>query len=100
MLAGLRGLTVRRAAARQCLQEVAGYFANQEHRMDYPAYVAKGWQIGSGPVESGCKTVIGQRMKGGGMRWGEGGADAVAHLRALFRSEKGQWDAYWASPAV
>ena len=33
-----------------------------------------------------------------GMRWGEDGADAVCHLRALLRSEKSQWDAYWASP--
>ena len=63
--------------------------------MDYPGYVAKGWQIGSGPVESACKTVVGQRLKGGGMRWGEGGADAVCHLRALFRSAGGQWEAFW-----
>jgi hypothetical protein len=63
--------------------------------MDYPAYRAKGWAIGSGPIESACKTVIGKRMKGGGMRWGEDGADAVAHLRALFRSEKGQWEGFW-----
>ncbi len=34
--------------------------------MDYPRYQAKGWQIGSGPVESACKTVIGMRMKQGG----------------------------------
>lgn len=82
-------------AARQTYQEVVGYFENQVHRMDYPRYRSKGWQIGSGPVESACKTVIGARMKGGGMRWGEDGADAVAHLRALFRSEKGQWEAFW-----
>jgi hypothetical protein len=59
------------------------------------ANLAKGWQIGSGPVERACKTVVGQRMKGAGMRWGEAGADAVAHLRALFRGEKGQWEAFW-----
>ena len=58
MLETLRGLDGARAARRgQCREEVAGYFANQEHRMDYPTYVAKGWQIGSGPVESACKTV-------------------------------------------
>src|SRR5262249_55622400 len=58
------------------------------------SYRAKGWLIGSGPVEAACKQVVGQRMKGCGMRWGEQGADAICHLRALFRSEKGQWDAY------
>jgi hypothetical protein len=68
------------------------------HRMDYPAYRANGWQIGSGPVESACKQV-GQRLKGSGMRWGEAGADGLCHLRALFRSEKGQWDAFWAQAA-
>ena len=28
------------------------------------------------------------------------GADAVCHLLALFRSELGQWDAYWATNAA
>jgi len=46
-------------------------------------------------VESACKTVVGQRLKLAGMRWGEDGADAVYHLRALYRSEKGQWEAFW-----
>jgi hypothetical protein len=75
------------------------YFENQVHRMDYPRYREKGWLIGSGPVESACKQVVGQRMKGSGMRWGEAGADAICHIRALFRSEKGQWDAFWANAA-
>ena len=30
--------------------------------MDYPRYVANGWQIGSGPVESACKTVVANRL--------------------------------------
>ena len=57
--------------------EVVGYFENHVHRMDYPTYRAKGWAIGSGPIESACKTVIGKRMKNGGMRWGEDGADEM-----------------------
>jgi hypothetical protein len=98
VLAVVRGLDLRGKpkAARQAHRETVRYFANQGHRMDYPAYRAKGWQIGSGPVESACKTVVGQRLKGSGMRWGEDGADAVCHLRALFRSEASQWDAFWA----
>jgi hypothetical protein len=79
----------------QTHQEVTRYFENQVHRMDYPSYLAQGWAIGSGPVESACKTIIGQRLKGGGMRWGEDGADAMSHLRALFKSGDHQWDAYW-----
>lgn len=83
------------ATARAVHGEVVGYFENHVHRMDYPTYVAKGWAIGSGPIEAACKTVIGKRMKGGGMRWGEDGADEMAHLRALFSSGEKQWDAYW-----
>jgi hypothetical protein len=75
--------------------EVLGYFRNQVHRMDYPTYEANGWYIGSGAVESACKTVVGQRLKGAGMRWGEPGAHALCHVRALYRSQKGQWDAFW-----
>ena len=99
VLEGLRALEVRGHAAREALAEVARYFGNQVHRMDYPSYVSKGWAIGSGPVEAACKTVVGQRMKGAGMRWGADGADAVCHLRALFKCGDRQWDAYW-SPST
>ena len=46
-------------------------------------------------MESACKTVVNQRLCLGGMRWGEEGSDAVAHLRALYRSDPDQWDAFW-----
>lgn len=84
-----------RESVRRARAEVVGYFENHAHRMDYPVYRAKGWAIGSGPVESACKTVIGKRMKNGGMRWGGDGADEMCHLRALFSSGQSQWDAYW-----
>ncbi len=84
-----------RESVRKAHGEVVGYFENHVHRMDYPRYRAKGWAIGSGPIEAACKTVIGKRMKNGGMRWGEDGADEMCHLRALFASGEKQWDAYW-----
>jgi hypothetical protein len=97
VLATLRGLDLRgrSATARECYLTTVRYFDNHLHRMDYPTYRAKGWQIGSGPVESACKRVVGQRLKGAGMRWGEDGAEAVCRLRALFLSETGPWDAFW-----
>ena len=85
----------RRAGLSESVAEVIGYLERQAHRMDYPEYLARGWCIGSGAVESACKTVVGQRLKLAGMRWGESGSHAVCHLRALYRSEKGQWDAFW-----
>ena len=75
------------------------YFRNHEHKMDYPRYIRNGWQIGSGPVESACKTVVGNRLKGGGMRWGKPGAHAVCQLRALFLSEPVCWKSFWKPPS-
>ncbi len=96
VLEALRSLPADgRESVRKVHGEVVGYFENQVHRMDYPTYQAKGWAIGSGPIESACKTVIGKRMKNGGMRWGEDGADEMCHLRALFASGEQQWNAYW-----
>jgi hypothetical protein len=83
------------AALREQLGAVLGYFGANVHRMEYPEYLAEGWHIGSGVVESACKTVVGQRLKGAGMRWGEAGAHALCHVRALYRSERGQWEAFW-----
>ncbi len=83
------------AALKEALETTIRYFANNVHRMEYPEYQARGWQIGSGVVESACKTVVGQRLKGAGMRWSEEGAHALCHVRALYRSEKGQWDSFW-----
>jgi hypothetical protein len=102
VLAELKAMDVstRGESVKQAYEKVLVYFTNQVHRMDYPSYRAKGWLIGSGPVEAACKQVVGQRLKGTGMRWSEAGADAVCHLRALFRSEKGQWDAYWQAQAA
>ena len=102
VLGALRAIDVsgRSEAVREAHRVLLVYFGNQVHRMDYPSYRAKGWLIGSGPVEAACKQVVGQRMKGSGMRWGEAGADAVCHLRAWFRSEKSQWGDYWASLAA
>lgn len=87
--------TRKSAGLREQLKEVVEYFGNNLHRMEYPEYLAEGWQIGSGVIESACKTVVGQRLKGAGMRWGEAGAHALCHVRALYRSEKGQWQAFW-----
>ena len=52
-------------------EEAVRYIGNNVHRMDYPRYLAEGWQIGSGSVESACKTVVGQRLNLAGM--GAGG---------------------------
>jgi Uncharacterised protein family (UPF0236) len=96
MVKVLEGLALPKGkAVREAHQAALSYFRNNVHRMNYPHYRAQGWQIGSGPIESACKTVVGQRLKQAGMRWREYGTDNVCHLRALFKSEKDQWDAFW-----
>jgi hypothetical protein len=85
----------RNAEVREVHRQERQYLKNNLHRTNYPSYLANGWQIGSGPVEAACKTVVGQRLKCSGMRWGEDGSNAVCHLRALYLSESDQWEAFW-----
>jgi hypothetical protein len=85
------------ADVREELRKLIGYFANNRHRTDYPTYRKNGWDIGSGPTEAGCK-IIGERLKGSGMRWVEEGAAAVAALRALYVSGGKVWDGFWSQP--
>ena len=85
----------RSASVQEKLRETRTYFENQHHKMDYPRYLASGWQIGSGQVESACHTVLNARLSGSGRRWGTPGSDAVCHLRALYLSEPTQWQHYW-----
>lgn len=85
----------RKKAVQEKHAEVVNYLANNVHRMNYPQYLANGWLIGSGAVESACKTVVGQRLKQAGMRWREYGTDSICHLRAVFKSEPDQWQAFW-----
>ena len=85
----------RSDAVREVHRRETNYFRNHEHKMDYPRYLAHGWQIGSGPVESACKTVVNNRLCGSGMRWGSPGSNAVCHLRALLLSERHQWEQFW-----
>jgi hypothetical protein len=97
VLAELETLEVssRGEAVREAHRCETNYFRNHQHKMDYPRYLANGWQIGSGPVESACKTVVNARLCGSGMRWGSPGSNALCHLRALYLSEPTQWEAFW-----
>jgi hypothetical protein len=63
------------------LDTALGYFQNNAPRMRYKWFRSRGLFVGSGLVESGCKAVIGQRLKLSGMRWTTTGADAITTLR-------------------
>ena len=74
----------------EAVQQALSYYTHNQERMHYPDYRARGIQIGSGSIESGCKHLIGQRLKQAGMIWNIDGARSVAKVRARLKS--GRWD--------
>ena len=73
------------------------YFRNNRGRMRYAHAIAQGLPIGSGVVEAACKTLVAQRLKLSGMRWGRG-AQAILTTRGWDQSER--FDAAWALVAA
>jgi hypothetical protein len=82
------------SAASDKWSEVRNHVWKNRHRTDYPRYRERGWDVGSGPTEAGCK-VIGQRVKGAGMRWLQAESAQVAALKTLYASGMGLWQAFW-----
>ena len=79
---------------RKLLAEAHRYFVNNAERMRYDVYVARGYPIGSGVVESSCRHIVGLRMKRTAtMAWTERNAEAMVQLRCLCAS--GEWDRFW-----
>jgi Uncharacterised protein family (UPF0236) len=74
----------------EAVQAAQTYLINNRERMRYATFRAQGLQVGSGSIESGCKQVIGARLKQAGMRWSRAGARAVAKARAWWKS--GRWE--------
>jgi hypothetical protein len=75
------------------LEKRIAYFENHQSRMLYGTYRAQGLFYGSGVVEAGCKSVIGQRLKESGMFWTENGAASVLALRCALKGNR--WDECW-----
>jgi hypothetical protein len=71
-------------------RQAVGYFTNNAARMDYAMYRSKGYQIGSGTIESACKQLGIQRMKVPGATWNLEGARLTAKARAALLSD--QWE--------
>jgi hypothetical protein len=68
------------------VEKELGYFLNNAPRMRYHWFRSRGLFVGSGVVEAGCKTVVGQRLKQAGMHWTVNGADAIIALRCQLAS--------------
>lgn len=83
------------AVGRKQMHTHLGYFENNAAQMHYAEYRKKKFFVGSGVVEAGCRTVIGQRLKLSGMRWSVRGANAIIALRCCILS--GRFEDFWAS---
>jgi len=89
----LRGLRPATEEGREAVRKAIGYYQHNRERMDYPAFRAEGYHVGSGVVEAACKTVAAARCKRSGMRWSKEGAQSVLALRS--QRLNGRWDNYW-----
>jgi hypothetical protein len=88
-----------RSLKRKAADRLLNCVSARREMIRYPAFRARGWQIGSGPTESQCKLCT-KRLKGHGRRWDRPTAIAAAALDTLDRSS--QWHQFRpnASPTV
>lgn len=71
-------------------KRVLNYFEENEDRMLYGSYRARGLLIGSGAIEAAHRHVTQKRLKLSGQRWTIQGAQAICNLRCYQKS--GVWD--------
>lgn len=97
IIAAIRKLRSSDPKVQDEFRKEAEYFETNKLRMCYKHFRARGFFVGSGVVEAGCKTVIGHRLKQSGMRWTVAGANAVIALRCRLLSNR--WDDLWQAAA-
>jgi hypothetical protein len=82
-----------RGGKRKAADALIGYVAPRREMICYDQCDEKGWDVGSGPMESMCGVTT-DRIKGRGRRWDIDNAEALMALEALYQST-GLWDRYW-----
>ena len=92
-VARIRAVGEHTPAIEDVIEREVGYFLKHAHRMQYRAFNEKGYQIGSGVIESACKHVVAERCRQAGMRWTEPGINAILFWRCLLKNNT--WDTYW-----
>jgi len=92
VLADLRALIQAHPALPELADPLA-YLEKREAQMQYPAFQAAGWPIGSGTVESGNKLVVEARLKGSGMHWARAHVDPLLALRNIVCNDR--WEEAW-----
>lgn len=90
-----RSRRARPAGEHPALDALMQYLRPRLAITDYVDYLQAGYVIGSGMMESTCKQLVGQRLKGCGMQWSETGALAMTALIA--HRINGTWERFWGS---
>jgi hypothetical protein len=93
VIAAIKRLPVHTEEDKAEIDREVGYFDKNKERMRYKTFRSQGFFIGSGVVEAGCRTVIGQRLKQSGMHWTVQGADRIIALRCCILSNL--WEDFW-----
>ncbi len=78
---------------RKLAKKQINYFQRNQSRMLYQTFRRSGYFIGSGVLEAGCKTVVGQRLKHSGMLWSLKGASDLLAVRCALLS--GWFEGFW-----
>jgi hypothetical protein len=92
VLREIAALPRRRGEAGKVIRREQNYFAEHAGRMNYQALAKRGWPIGSGAVESACRTRQ-CRRKRPGQFWTHPG---LLHLDALEETrDNGHWEELW-----
>jgi hypothetical protein len=86
---------LRAPVKRKEANRLLNYVAERQPIIRYPEFRRRGWQIGSGPTESECKTTT-HRVKGRGRRWDSDNAEAMMAMACLDDSR--MWRTYWVTP--
>lgn len=84
--------TLRAKGKRKALAGLIGYIGKRVAMLDYPLFIEREYEIGSGPTEAFCKTLT-SRLKGPGMRWDKHNAESIMALASVRSSHL--WQAYW-----
>lgn len=98
VIACMRRLRPRDPQVQEAVRKAIDYFLSNAKRMRYAEFGRQDLFVGSGVVEAGCKTIIGQRLKQSGMRWTVRGANAILALRCCQLS--GRWEEFWEARAA
>jgi hypothetical protein len=93
VIEAIRHLSPSTEEAMEVLEKESGYFDKNKERMRYNDFRRHGLFVGSGVVEAGCRTVIGQRLKQSGMHWTVRGANTIIALRCCILSNR--WEDFW-----